>query len=200
MAVQVGKPAPDFETAALVQGEIKKVKLSDYRGRWVLLYFYPGDFTFVCPTELTAVAVKYQELNNMGAEVLAISVDSPYSHKMWQEGELAKMVPGGLPYPMLSDPGGRIGKEYGVYDEEAGVDVRGRFLIDPEGKLQAIEVLAPAIGRNVAEMLRQLKACQHAQATGEATPAGWEPGKKTLKPAAAMAGKVCEIWAPEMAF
>jgi alkyl hydroperoxide reductase subunit AhpC len=148
---------------------------------------------------LTAVAARYKEIKSLGAEVLAISVDSPYSHKIWQEGELSKMVPGGIPYPMLSDPGGRIGQLYGVYDEEAGVDFRGRFLIDPDGVLQAIEVLAPAVGRNVAEMIRQIKACQHVQQTGEVTPSGWEPGKKALKPEPGMAGKVCEIWAPEMA-
>jgi alkyl hydroperoxide reductase subunit AhpC len=149
---------------------------------------------------LTAVAAKYNELKALGAEVLAVSVDSPYSHKVWQEGELAKIIPGGLPFPMLSDPGGRIGQQYLVYDEEAGVDIRGRFLIDPDGVLQAMEILAPAVGRNVAEMIRQIKACQYVRATGEATPAGWEPGKKTLKPATELAGKVCEIWSPEMAF
>jgi peroxiredoxin (alkyl hydroperoxide reductase subunit C) len=148
---------------------------------------------------LTAVAARYAEIKSLGAEVLAISVDSPYTHKVWQESELSKIIPGGLPYPMLSDPGGRIGQVYGVYDEEAGVDLRGRFLIDPEGLLQAIEVLAPAVGRNVAEMIRQVKACQHVQQTGEVTPAGWEPGKKALKPEAQLAGKVCEIWSPEMA-
>ncbi len=110
------------------------------------------------------------------------------------------MVPGGLPFPMLSDPAGRIGRLYLVYDEEAGVDIRGRFLIDPDGVVQAMEILTPAVGRNVAEMIRQIKACQHVRATGEATPAGWEPGKKALKPDSGLAGKVCEIWAPEMAF
>jgi alkyl hydroperoxide reductase subunit AhpC len=149
---------------------------------------------------LTAVAVKYKDLQEMGAEILAISVDSPYTHKVWQEGELSKMVDGGLPYPMLSDPGGVIGQMYDVYDELDGVDMRGRFLIDPDGVIQAIEVLAPAIGRNVAEMIRQVKAGAHVRDTGEATPAGWEPGKKTLKPEAGRAGKVCEIWAPDMAF
>jgi alkyl hydroperoxide reductase subunit AhpC len=148
---------------------------------------------------LTAVAARYEEIKSLGAEVLAISVDSPYTHKVWQESELSKIIPGGLPYPMLSDPGGRIGQVYGVYDEEGGVDLRGRFLIDPEGVLQAIEVLAPAVGRNVAEMIRQVKACQHVQQTGEVTPAGWEPGKKALKPETQLAGKVCEIWSPEMA-
>jgi peroxiredoxin (alkyl hydroperoxide reductase subunit C) len=201
MTVRVGKPAPEFTTKGYVQGEIKTVKLADYRGKWVMLYFYPGDFTFVCPTELTAVALKYEEIKSLGAEVLAISVDSPFTHKVWQEGELSKLIPGGLPYPMLSDPGGRIGEAYGVYDEEGGVDIRGRYLIDPDGVLQAMEVLAPAVGRNVAEMIRQIRACQYVRENqGEATPAGWEPGKKTLKPGEELVGKVCEIWAPDMAF
>ena len=103
--------------------------------------------------------------------MLAISIDSPFTHKVWQEGELSKMVPGGLPYPMLSDTGGRVGELYGVYDEANGVDIRGRFLIDPDGILQAMEVLAPAVGRNVAEMIRQIRACQFVRQTGEATPA-----------------------------
>ena len=127
-------------------------------------------------------------------------MDSPYSHKVWQEGELSKIIPGGLPYPMLSDPGGVIGQQYLVYDEDAGVDIRGRFLIDPDGVLQAMEILAPAVGRNVEEMIRQIKACQHVRETQEVTPAGWEPGKKAIKPCAEMAGKVCEFWSPEMAF
>ncbi len=133
--------------------------------------------------------------------VLAVSVDSPYTHKVWSEGELSQIVPGGLPFPMLSDPGGRIGTEYLVYDEENGVDIRGRFLIDPDGVLQALEILAPAVGRNVQEMIRQVKACAYVRENqGEATPAGWEPGKKTLKPSPELSGKVCEIWSPEMAF
>jgi NADH-dependent peroxiredoxin subunit C len=200
MAIKIGKPAPDFETSAFIKGDIAKVKLSDYRGKWVLLYFYPGDFTFVCPTELTAVAMKYQHLQELGAEILAISVDTPYTHKAWQEVELSKMVEGGLPYPMLSDVGGDIGRLYGVYDEDYKVDVRGSFLIDPDGNLQAMEVLAPAIGRNAAEMLRQLRACAYVRDSGgkEATPAGWDQGKKTLTPEPGLSGKVCEIWAPDM--
>jgi alkyl hydroperoxide reductase subunit AhpC len=199
MTVRIGKQAPEFETKAYLNGEIVNVKLSDYRGKWVLLYFYPGDFTFVCPTELTQVATKYQALKELGAEILAISVDSPYTHKAWQEVELSKMVPGGLPFPMLSDVGGDIGRLYGVYDEDYKVDLRGSFLIDPDGNVQAMEVLAPAIGRNAAEMLRQLKACVRVRQSGgkEATPAGWEPGKKTLTPEPGLSGRVCEIWSPE---
>lgn len=110
------------------------------------------------------------------------------------------MVAGGFPFPMLSDGGGRIGTVYGVYDEEAGVDVRGRFIIDPDGIIQGMEVLTPTVGRNVAEMIRQVQAYQHVRATGEVTPSGWQPGKPTLKPGPALVGKVWEQWKPESAF
>ena len=103
-----------------------------------------------------------------------MSVDSRFVHKMWQEDELSKMVSGGVPFPMLTDAGGRIGSVYGIYDEEAGVDIRGRFIIDPDGVIQAMEVLTPPVGRNVAELIRQIKAFQHVRATGEATPSGWQ--------------------------
>ena len=129
-----------------------------------------------------------------------MSVDSRFSHKIWQEEELSKMVKGGVPFPILSDAGGRIGKAYGVYDEEAGVDIRGRFLIDPDGVIQAMEVLTPPVGRNVAELIRQVKAFQHTRKTGEVIPSGWQPGKTTLKPGPKLVGKVWEVWKPEMAF
>ncbi len=132
----------------------------------------------------------------MGAEVLSVSVDSRFVHKMWQEQELSKMVPGGVPYPMLSDPGGRIGRVYGVYDEAGGVDIRGRFIIDPDGVIQAMEVLTPSVGRNPDELVRQLKAFQYVRKTGEATPSGWEPGRKTLKPGSDLVGRVWEVWKP----
>jgi len=149
---------------------------------------------------LTAVAVKYPELQGLGVEVLAVSTDSRFSHKIWQEEELAKMVPGGVPYPMLADAGGKIGAVYGVYDELAGVNIRGRFIIDPDGVIQGMEVLTPAVGRNVAELIRQVKAFQHVRQTGEATPSGWQPGKPTLKPSPALVGQVWKEWKPEMAF
>ena len=136
----------------------------------------------------------------MDVEVLALSTDSRFTHKMWQDYELSKMIDGGVPYPMLSDVGGRIGRVYGVYEEMAGVNVRGRFIIDPDGIIQAMEILTPAVGRNVAELIRQVKAFQHVRTTGEATPSGWQPGKKTLKPGVGLVGHVWEIWKPEMAF
>jgi alkyl hydroperoxide reductase subunit AhpC len=148
---------------------------------------------------LTAVAVKYPELQKMGVEILSVSTDSRFSHKIWQAEELSKMVPQGVPYPMLSDPGGAIGKVYGVYDEAAGVDFRGRFLIDPDGVIQAMEILTPPVGRHVTELIRQIKAFQHVRETGEVMPSGWKPGKSTLKPGPDLVGMVWQCWKPEMA-
>jgi alkyl hydroperoxide reductase subunit AhpC len=139
----------------------------------------------------------HKDFQALGVEFLAISTDSRFSHKIWQEGELSKMVPGGVPYPMLSDSGGRIGQVYGVYDDEAGVDIRGRFLIDPDGVIQAAEILTAPVGRNPQELLRQIQAYQHVRATAEVCPSGWQPGKKTLKPGPHLVGKVCEVWKPE---
>jgi alkyl hydroperoxide reductase subunit AhpC len=129
-------------------------------------------------------------------QVLSASTDSHFTHKIWQEEELSKMVPGGVPWPMLSDSGGRIGTVYGIYDEDAGVDIRGRFLIDPDGVIQAMEVMTPAVGRNIGELIRQVKAFQHVRATGEVTPAGWQPGQPTLKPSPDLVGKVWQVWKP----
>jgi peroxiredoxin (alkyl hydroperoxide reductase subunit C) len=149
---------------------------------------------------LTAVAVKYNELKKMDVEVLAMSTDSRFTHKLWQAEELSKMTPGGVPFPLLSDAGGRIGRVYGVYEEASGVNIRGRFIIDPDGIIQSMEVMTPSVGRNVTEMIRQVKAFQHVRATGEVTPAGWQPGKLTLKPSFDLAGQVWKVWKPEMAF
>ena len=149
---------------------------------------------------MSAVAVKYPELKELGVEVLSVSTDSRFTHKIWNEEELSKMVEGGIPFPMLSDQGGRIGTVYGVYEEAAGVNIRGRFLIDPDGIIQAMEVLTPSVGRHISETIRQVKAFQHVRATGEATPSGWQPGKPTLKPGPDLVGRVWEVWKPEMAF
>ena len=115
---------------------------------------------------------------------------------MWQEYELSKMVDGGVPFPMLSDGGGKIGAVYGVYDDMAGVDIRGRFIIDPDFVIRAMEVLTPEVGRNPAELLRQIKAFQHVAATGEVMPSGWQPGEKTLTPGPDLVGKVWKVWKP----
>jgi peroxiredoxin (alkyl hydroperoxide reductase subunit C) len=121
---------------------------------------------------------------------------------MWNDHELSKMVNGGIPFPMLSDGGGKVGAVYGVYDDEAGVEMRGRFLIDPDGIIQGYEVLTPPVGRNVSETLRQIQAFQLVRESKgtEATPSGWQPGKKTLKPGPDLVGKVWEVWKTEEAF
>ena len=129
-----------------------------------------------------------------------MSVDSRFSHKIWQEEELSKMVEGGVPFPLLTDPGGKVGEVYGVYDEGAGVDIRGRFIIDPDGTIRAMEVLTAEVGRNVMELVRQVKAFQHVVKTGEVTPSGWQPGKPTLTPGPKLVGKVWTVWKTDHAF
>jgi alkyl hydroperoxide reductase subunit AhpC len=145
---------------------------------------------------LAAVAALYDEFKALDTEVLSLSTDSRFVHKIWQEEELSKMLEGGVPFPMLSDGGGNIGKVYGVYDEAAGVDIRGRFIIDPDFIIRAMEVLTPEVGRNPNELLRQLKAFQHVRETGEVTPSGWQPGDVTLTPGPELVGKVWEVWKP----
>lgn len=128
-----------------------------------------------------------------------MSVDSPFVHKMWNDYELSRMVEGGIPYPMLSDAAGHVGMAYGVYDEQAGVNVRGRFIIDPDGVIQAMEILSPPVGRRVDEAIRQIQAYQHVRATNgaEVMPSGWTPGKKTLKTGPDLIGHVWEVWSPK---
>ena len=131
-----------------------------------------------------------------------MSIDSVFVHKMWNDKELSKMVDGGIPFPMLSDAGGKVGAVYGIYDEKAGVETRGRFIIDPDGVVQGYEVLTPPVGRNVSESIRQIQAFQHVRNSKgtEATPSGWQPGKITLKPGPDLVGKVWEAWKTEMAY
>jgi alkyl hydroperoxide reductase subunit AhpC len=136
----------------------------------------------------------------LGAEVLALSVDSVDSHKGWQQKELSQMVRGGALFPMLSDPEGRIGALYGVYDSEKGVNQRGRFLIDPAGVIQSIEIVAEPVGRDIGEALRQLRALQHHEATGDYMPCGWEPGKPTLSKEQSRSGEIWKQWKARHAF
>lgn len=145
---------------------------------------------------MAAVAALYDEFKKLDTVVLAMSTDSRFVHRIWQEEELSKMVPGGVPFPLLSDAGGKIGTAYGVYDEEAGVDIRGRFIIDPNFVIRAMEVLTPEGGRNPEELIRQVKAFQHVNATGEVTPSGWQPGEVTLNPTPDLVGKVWTVWKP----
>jgi len=148
---------------------------------------------------LSAVAGKFDELQKLGVEVLSASTDSAFVHKIWEEVELSKMTKKGIPWPMISDGAGNLGKVYGVYDENNGVNIRGRFLIDPDGVVQAMEVMTPPVGRNIEETIRQVQAFQHVRKTkgAEACPADWRPGDMTLKPGPDLVGKVWEVWQPK---
>ncbi len=135
-------------------------------------------------------------MQKLGIEVISISVDSVFVHKMWNEYELSKMVNGNIPFPMGSDQDGTVGKKYGIYDEDSGVETRGRFIIDPDGIVQGFEVLTPPVGRNINEIIRQIKAFQLVRESkgSEVTPAGWKPGKTTLKPNPELVGNVWKEW------
>lgn len=191
-----GSQAPDFQTGAYSNKEFTNIKLEELKGKWVVLFFYPGDFTFVCTTELPELARHYSELKELDAEVLAVSVDSKFVHKVWDEQELGKMTDSGIPYPMLADTGGAIGRAYGVFDEEAAVNIRGTFIIDPDGMIQSVEILPAPIGRNVTEIVRQVKALKHARESGgnEVCPVSWQPGEQTLKPGEELVGNVWKTW------
>jgi alkyl hydroperoxide reductase subunit AhpC len=149
---------------------------------------------------VSAVADKYAALQMLGVEVIAVSVDSHFVHKMWNDNELNKMVEGGVPFHMVSDQAGNVGRAYGVWDEAQGIEMRGRFIIDPDGIIQAMEVLTPPVGRRLAETVRQVQAFQHVRESKgtEATPAGWMPGEATLKPGPDLVGNVWKVWKPSM--
>ncbi len=186
--LEIGKQAPDFELEAFQENEIKKIKLSDLRGKWVVLVFYPADFTFVCPTELGELADMYEEFKANNVEILSISTDTVFVHKAWHEdSETIKKVK----YPMLADPTGNVCRDYNVYIKEEGVALRGTFIIDPEGILKAYEVHDNSIGRSAKELMRKVKAAQFVEEHGDQVcPASWEPGKETLKPGLDLVGKI----------
>lgn len=168
--IQVGREAPDFELETVDKGNFGKIKLSDYRGKWVVLFFWPLDFTFVCPTEVTAFSNKVNEFTELNAVLLGASTDSKFTHLAWTE-KIGK-----INYPMLADLTKIASREYGVLIEEQGVALRGLFIIDPDGILRYQVVHDLNIGRNVDEVLRVLKALQ----TGELCPVNWEEGMATL--------------------
>jgi len=175
---QVGQPAPDFEMASTknIQKLNEPVKLSDYKGKWVVLLFYPLDFTFVCPTELTAFSDRYDELRGLGAEVIGVSTDSVYSHRAWLQTPRDKGGVEGLEYPLGADSTKKVSSDYGVLIEEKGIALRGLFVIDPEGILRYKVVHDLNIGRSVEETLRVIQALQ----TGGLCQAEWRPGQKTI--------------------
>ena len=182
MSAKVTMPAPDFAATALVGEEFKNIKLSDYKGKYVLLYFYPLDFTFVCPTEIIAFDEKLAEFKKRNTEVLGVSVDSQFSHLAWNKLERTKGGLGGVRYPLIADLNKNIARSYGVLLEDAGIALRGLFIIDKEGIIRHLLVNDLPLGRSVDEAIRVLDALQFVEKHGEVCPANWQPGEATMKP------------------
>ncbi|MFM2063903.1 MAG: hypothetical protein RLZZ507_3574 [Cyanobacteriota bacterium] len=181
--LRVGQQAPDFTATAVADQEFKDIKLSDYRGKYVVLFFYPLDFTFVCPTEITAFSDRYEEFKNLNTEVLGVSVDSEFSHLAWIQTDRKSGGVGDLNYPLVSDIKKEISAAYNVLDPAAGIALRGLFIIDKDGVIQHATINNLAFGRSVEETLRTLQAIQHVQShPDEVCPAGWQPGEKTMVP------------------
>jgi peroxiredoxin (alkyl hydroperoxide reductase subunit C) len=200
--LRVGDSAPDFPAEAFHAGTVQDVGLAQYRGQWVVILFVVGDFTCVCPTEIAAIAVKYPAFQELGAEILIVSADSIATHKEWHEKAMPCMIAGGAPFPLISDTEGTVGRLFGVFDEEKRLHLRSHFLIDPEGMIQSVEMLAAPIGRSVSEILRQLRALKEYRSTGQFMPCGWEPGKPTLSETddSGEPTKVWQSWRPGKAF
>jgi peroxiredoxin (alkyl hydroperoxide reductase subunit C) len=189
----IGKEAPNFKAPGFdaVKGSFETYSLADYKGKYVLLFFYPGDFTYVCPTELVALASLKDKFQEIGVQVFVVSTDSKFSHKEWNANELSKAVNGAYPYPMLSDTLGWIGRSYGIFNDETGVDLRGVVLIDKNGLVQLVYVNAPPIGRNPKELLRMALALkEHDDNGGKVIPACWMPGDDTIDPSYDNSGKM----------
>ncbi len=186
--VQIGHEVENFSAEAYHKEKIKTVQLSDHRGQWVVLTFYPADFTFVCPTELSELADLHEQFQQEGAEILSISTDTAFVHKAWHDhSESIKKIQ----YPMLADPTGKICRQFGTYIEEEGLSLRGSFIIDPDGVLQTIEIHSNNIGRSAKEQLRRLLAAKFVREHGgEVCPASWAPGQDTLTPGVELVGKI----------
>ncbi|KAA0253706.1 peroxiredoxin [Acidobacteria bacterium ACD] len=180
MTPLVGSPAPDFTTEGVLDGRFNTYRLADYRGKWVVLFFYPLDFTFVCPTEILAFSDRLGEFRKLDAELLGVSVDSKFCHLAWTERKRADGGILGLAYPLLSDVKKTIARDYGVLDEGAGVALRGLFVVDPDGVVQHATVNNLGVGRSVDETLRVLQAFQYVREHGEVCPADWKPGERTM--------------------
>ena len=177
-----------FHATAFHNGQFVQVSDADLRGKWSVVFFYPADFTFVCPTELADLADNYAEFKKLGVEIYSVSTDTHFTHKAWHDTSDAIKK---IQYVMVGDPTGAISRNFGVMIEEAGLADRGTFVIDPEGKIQIVEINAGGIGRDASELLRKVKAAQYVAAhPGEVCPAKWKEGEATLKPSLDLVGKI----------
>ncbi len=179
---------PEFKVQAYRNGKFETVSNEDVKGKWAIFFFYPADFTFVCPTELADMTEKYEAFKAMGVEVYSVSTDTHFVHKAWHD---ASETIRKIQYPMLADPTGVLSRGFGVYIEEAGLAYRGTFLVDPEGRIKIAEIQDNSIGRNADELLRKVEAAQFvASHDGEVCPAKWKKGADTLKPSIDLVGKI----------
>ncbi len=186
--IKINQKIPDFELEAFHDNKVKKIKLSGYKGKWLVLIFYPADFTFICPTELEEAAEHYGEFKKLGAELLSVSTDTVFVHKAWHDNSPSIKK---IKFPMVADPTGKLCREFGTYIEEEGLSLRGSFIINPDGLLKAFEINDNSIGRSAKELLRKLQAAKFVRENkGLVCPASWEPGKKTLKPGLDLVGKI----------
>jgi len=181
MSTLVGKKAPAFHADAVQDGAFRSVSLEDYKKKWLVLFFYPLDFTFVCPTEILAFSDRVNEFKKLGAEVVGVSVDSKYTHLAWTNTRRAEGGIEGLRYPLLADLNKKIAADYGVLTDD-GVALRGLFIIDPDGVVQQATVNNLPVGRSVDETLRLVQAFQFAREHGDVCPANWQPGQDAMKP------------------
>ncbi|MEY4066148.1 MAG: peroxiredoxin [Pseudomonadota bacterium] len=179
---------PDFKVQAYVNDSFKTITQDDLKGKWSVFFFYPADFTFVCPTELGDMADHYEKFRSMGVEVYSVSTDTHFTHKAWHDAsETIKKIN----YPMLADPTGQLSRFFGVHIEEEGLANRGTFVVNPEGLIKIVEVHDNGIGRNAEELVRKIQAAQFvAKNKGEVCPAKWKPGQETLKPGLNLVGKI----------
>ena len=177
-----------FTAQALKDNKFVAITEADLKGKWSVVFFYPADFTFVCPTELEDLADNYAEFQKLGVEIYSVSTDTHFAHKAWRDTSEAV---GKIAYTMVGDPTGTISRNFEVLIEEAGLADRGTFVVDPEGKIQIVEITAGGIGRDALELLRKIKAAQYvASHPGEVCPAKWQEGEKTLAPSLDLVGKI----------
>ncbi len=186
--LRIGDTLPNLTLHVFHEGEEKNLPLSDYEGKWKIFFFYPADFTFVCPTELEELAEMYDKFKSENAEIFSVSTDTVYTHKAWKDHSEAISK---VRFPMVADPTGELSELFGVYQYDKGLALRGSFIIDPDGKLVAMEIHDESIGRSGKELLRKLQAAKFVYEHGDKVcPASWEPGKDTLEPGMDLVGKI----------
>lgn len=184
----IGTEVLEYKVQAYHNGDFKEITLDETKGKWAIYFFYPADFSFVCPTELSDLADKYEEFSKLGCEIYSVSTDSHFVHKAWADttDTIAK-----IQYPMLADPTGHLCRSFGVMIEEEGMALRGSFVVNPEGVIKAYEIHDNGIGRDANELLRKLQAAQFVAEHGDKVcPASWKPGEATLTPTLDLVGKI----------